>query len=69
MNGDLSTEVGSFPVEVIVGLFGALGVNENGETLLHMCDEEDLIVGTHILRNGRSKSTQGRVKLMRKRYL
>ena len=57
------------PVERIVGMFGVLGVNENGKILVYLCAERDLIGGTCFLRRGKSISTLGWVKLMGKRHL
>lgn len=43
--GDLNAKVGNEIVEGIVGKFGVPGIDDNGERLLEMCDDQELVVG------------------------
>ena len=43
--GDLNARVGDQVVQGIVGKYGVPGVDDNGARLLHMCDEQELVVG------------------------
>ena len=43
--GDMNAKVGDREIDGITGKFGVPGVNENGEKLVEMCAERDLIVG------------------------
>ena len=45
MLGDLNAKVGNLPVEEVVGGFGDLSINENGERLFQRCAERNLMVG------------------------
>ena len=43
--GDLNARVGAGEVEGVVGRYGVPGENENGERLLDMCVEKELVIG------------------------
>ena len=43
--GDLNARVGEEPVEGVIGEFGVPGVNENGEKLVDLCIERELVIG------------------------
>lgn len=43
--GDLNARVGDVPVEGVVGKYGVPGINENGERLIRLCMERELVVG------------------------
>ncbi|MEL7523216.1 MAG: endonuclease/exonuclease/phosphatase family protein, partial [Cyanobacteria bacterium J06553_1] len=43
--GDMNAKVGDREKDGVVGKFGVPGINENGECLVEMCAERDMIVG------------------------
>ena len=43
--GDLNAKVGDREIEGVIGKYGVPGVNENGESLIEMCNERSMIVG------------------------
>ena len=43
--GDLNARVGNEVIEGIVGRHGVPGSNESGERQLHICAEQELVVG------------------------
>lgn len=43
--GDLNARVGDRPVQGVLGSFGVQGVNGNGETLVQLCVENELVIG------------------------
>ena len=48
--GDLNARVGNGEVEGVVGKYGVPGENENGERLLDMCVEQELVIGNNFSR-------------------